>query len=156
MCCDFEHSPFFRITLQYQSNNTVLMLAFSNGSNITPTNRLNTPKRKKRTQGHPSYTSANYFWQKLAMSTISHYAKKYMHWAIAELVLASWSARATPIKSQQQERVSEWISQTNPFVFGQVNLKKQSSNELRVFCDLFRSVHVDSTSSWMQMGLAGG
>ena len=76
VCCDFEHSPFFRITLQYQSNNTVLMLAFSNGSNITPTNRLNTPKRKKRTQGHPSYTSANYFWQKLAMSTISHYAKK--------------------------------------------------------------------------------
>ena len=109
MCCDFEHSPFFRITLQYQSNNTVLMLAFSNGSNITPTNRLNTPKRKKRTQGHPSYTSANYFWQKLAMSTISHYAKKYMHWAMAELVLASWSARATPIKSQPQE----WVSKSN-------------------------------------------
>ena len=69
-------------------------------------------------------------------------------------MLVSWSARATPIKSQQQERVSEWVSQTNPFVFGQMNLKKQSSNELRVFCDLFRSVHVDSTSSWMQMGFS--
>ena len=111
MCCDFEHSPFFRITLQYQSNNTVLMLAFSNGSNITPTNRLNTPKRKKRTQGHPSYTSANYFWQKLAMSTISHYAKKH---ALSH----RWTRVGFFISKSHTNQVSttgasEWVNKSN-------------------------------------------
>ena len=153
MCCDFEHSHSLRITLQYQSNKIVSMLAFSNGSNFTLTNSWNTPKRKKEPRDTHPIPLLIIFDKSLQWVQSALNAKNYMHWAIARLVLASSSARATPIKSQQQEQVSK---SNQSICLWSNEPEKQSSNKLRVLCDLIRSVHVDSPSSWMQMGLAGG